>query len=582
MFRIRRPRSVVVAALGIAAVAVFASASPASAHATLESTSPEQGSEVQSSPAGVSLRFSEPVGIGPRAIQVLDAGGRRVDDGSPSHPAGRQDAVQVGLREQLPRGSYTVVWRVVSADSHPIAGTFSFGVAVAAGTTTAVVQEDRAVAVADAGLRGLAYLGAVVLVGGLVFLVVLWPAGLALQRSRVLLAAGWLTSGLAAAGLFLVQGPYGAGVGLGALTDPQLIEGTLESRYGKLMLLRLLVLALAVPPLRRQLARVRTGSGVDLAALGTVFVLTFSLSEHAGQGDLVALAVPADAVHLASACVWIGGLVVLSTALLVPRVAGGLRDLDDVLPAWSRTAMTAVVLLVVTGTFQAWRGLGSWAALTGTTYGQLVLAKVAGLAVLLVLADQGRRWIRRRTSPATVPTSDPPPRQSAAAGGAATVTRVAVDRSPTVESVARLRAGVLGEVGVAAVVLGLTTALVSTVPGVQAYAPPYSATLTATSAEGSTLTVLLDVDSTRAGATTVHLYTYTPQGAVAPYVAAAGRMTTRGDAAGPVRFRFTPTGPGHGTADGVVVPGPGRWTLSIDVQTDASTDYAATTTYEVR
>ena len=514
---------------------------------------------------------------------MSDAAGHRVDDGLPAHPDGRQDSVQVDVRGPLPKGSYTVVWRVVSADSHPIAGTFSFGVAVPAGATAGSLQQDAAVGLADGALRGLGYLGAVLLLGGAFFLVVLWPGGLALQRSRVLLATGWLTSALAAAGLFLVQGPYGAGLGLGALADPQLIGDTLTSRYGKLMLLRLLVLALAVPPLRRLLAHGRTGSGLDLAALGTVFVLTFSLSEHSGQGDLVALAVPADAVHLASACIWIGGLAVLAASLLVPRATPEPAELDRVLPAWSRTAMIAVALLVVTGTFQAWRGVGSWSALTGTTYGQLVLAKVAGLAVMLVLADQGRRWIRRRaaSTPPPMPTRVRGSGGQAHGGGSTTVTAVADRSTAPVNSVSRLRAGVLGELGIAAVVLGLTAALVNTVPGVQAYAPTYSSTLTATSTDGRALTVLLDVDSTRAGATTMHLYTYTAQGAVAPWAAASGRLTT-GDATGPVRFRFTPTGPGHGTATDVVVPGPGRWTLDVDVQTDASTDYAANTTYEVR
>ncbi|HVN11142.1 MAG TPA: copper resistance protein CopC [Kineosporiaceae bacterium] len=568
------------AGLGLAALALVGTALPAEAHATLESTTPQQGGELQASPPTVELRFSEAVGIGPRAVEVLDAAGHRVDDGAPRHPAGSADAVEVGLRGSLPRGSYTVVWHVVSADSHPIAGTFSFGVEVPAGTSAASAEEDAGVTMTDAALRALAYAGAVLLVGGAFFLVVLWPAGLARRRSRRLIEVGWVASAVAAAGLFLVEGPYGAGLGLGSVLDPELLGDTLASRYGKLMLLRLLALAIAVPPLRHLLRRGRP-SAVDLAALGTVFVFTFSLSEHAGQGSLVALSIPADAVHLAAACVWVGGLAVIAVALLGP--AAEEDDADRVLPAWSRTAMTAVALLVVTGTFQAWRGIGSLAALTGTTYGVLVLAKVAGLVVLLVLADQGRRWVRRRTA-APVREARAPAHVGVPAGGPGSGRTPAPDgdRPPPRNSLRRLRASVLGELGVAAVVLAVTTALVNTVPGIQAYAPSYSATLTATSTDGRTLTVLVDVDSTRVGATTLHLYTYTPQGAVAPFVRAQGRLTTSGPDTAPVRFTFTPAGPGHGTAEGVVVPSVGRWSLTVDVLSDAATDYAATAGYEVR
>ena len=40
-------------------------------------------------------------------------------------------------------------------------------------------------------------------------------------------------------------------------------------------------------------------------------------------------------------------------------------------------------------------------------------------------------------------------------------------------------------------------------------------------------------------------------------------------------------GPGHGTADGVVVPGTGTWTLTVQVHTDPTTDYAAATSFQV-
>ena len=272
------------AGFALAAVALVLFAAPASAHATLESTTPEQGSEVTSAPSSVSLRFSEAVGIGARAVEVLDGAGRRVDDGAPRHPDGNGAVVEVAIPGSLPQGSYTVVWRVVSADSHPIAGTFSFGVQVRAGAAPISATDDPAVAAVDAVLRGGAYVGAVLLVGGAFFLVVLWPAGFALRRCRRLLVLGWAASTAAAAGLFVLQGPYGAGVGLSSALDPQLLGDTLATRYGKLMLLRLVVLAFAVPALRRAAASGQVRSNVDLAGLGAVFLLSFSLAEHSGQG----------------------------------------------------------------------------------------------------------------------------------------------------------------------------------------------------------------------------------------------------------------------------------------------------------
>jgi copper transport protein len=125
-------------------------------------------------------------------------------------------------------------------------------------------------------------------------------------------------------------------------------------------------------------------------------------------------------------------------------------------------------------------------------------------------------------------------------------------------------------VGVLVLVLVLTAVLVNSVPGREAYAPSYSATLAATDAQGRGATVLVDVDRTRSGLTTMHLYTYTTVGAVLPFTAAQGRLVERSKRLGPVSFGFDDSGPGHGTALNVVVPTPGEWTLTVRSGADRS------------
>jgi len=584
------------AALGL--LGLVLTAAPASAHATLDSTTPQQGSQISTAPSSVDLTFSEGVGLSPQSVEVLDPHGHRVDKGDPHHPGERSATVTVDLKAGLPNASYAVVWHVVSADSHPIAGTFSFGVGVAAGSAPADAGGNPLMGAMDGLFRGIAYAGAVLLLGGTAFLAWLWPAGVALARPRRLVTAGWLLSVAGAAALFLAQGPYGAGLGLGALSDPALADDTLATEYGKLILLRLVVLAFAAAALRRLAAArgkdIPTARGKDIptsrsavAGLGVVFLLTFSLSEHAGHGDLVPVWAMLDALHLAAASIWVGGLAMLTYAMLRHSTAA---DLAAVLPRWSRLAMVAVATLVVTGTAQAWRQIGSPAALTGTEYGLLVLGKVAGLIVMLVLAEMGRRWVVRNTGTAALPVVQGDaagpvsgPRPSSA--GTDTAAMVAVKDTPVqpVEpSLARLRASVSAEVGIAAVVLALTAVLVNTAPANTAFAPPYSATVVGQGNNGEAITVTLDVDQTKAGLTTMHISTHARDGAVLPFVAVDGSMTEPSTGLGPVNFSFTNAGPGRATASAVVVPAPGTWTLTAQVRTDETTDYSATTTYAVR
>ncbi|WP_311211537.1 MULTISPECIES: copper resistance protein CopC [unclassified Arthrobacter] len=130
MRTIRPLLAAVVAALAFAS-ALLISAAPASAHDVAESTTPANGTAVTQVPASVSITFNNrPLAIGSGV--TVTAGGENWADG-PVEIIDNQ-AVQK-LREGAPGGEYTVVWRVVSSDSHPIEGTFTF--TATAGSTTA-------------------------------------------------------------------------------------------------------------------------------------------------------------------------------------------------------------------------------------------------------------------------------------------------------------------------------------------------------------------------------------------------------------------------------------------------------------
>lgn len=111
-----------IACSGLAVLAVLAFPAAASAHAMLESSSPARGAQVERAPDRVELRFNEPVEIAFGAVRVYDADGGRMDSGPTEHPGGRGEAVAVKLRGGLGDGVYTATYRVISADSHPVAG----------------------------------------------------------------------------------------------------------------------------------------------------------------------------------------------------------------------------------------------------------------------------------------------------------------------------------------------------------------------------------------------------------------------------------------------------------------------------
>ncbi|MGV9694234.1 copper resistance CopC/CopD family protein [Streptomyces sp. NPDC003470] len=397
------PRVRTLVLLLLAAVcALFAAAGPASAHAALTGSDPQQGAVVDRAPAQVSLTFSEAVSLGDDSLRVLDPRGRRVDDGRPAGTSGTTYAVK--LHAGLPDGTYTVAYQVVSADSHPVSGAYTFSVGAPSRTTVAVGGQEAgggAVGLLYGLGRYVSYAGFVVLAGGAAFVLACWPRGSGVRPLQRLVVSGWLALTAATLLLLLLRGSYTGSGKLGDVFDLGLLGEVLQTKSGASLVSRLLLLAAAALFIavlfgaydKRQDEEKRDLT-FGLAAGGTVvaagLAATWALSEHASVGLQAGLAMPVDVVHLLAVAGWLGGLAALIVALYrapsdAPVPASAVRR-------FSRIAFGSVVALVVTGVYQSWRQLGSWSAFTDTRYGQLLLAKIALVAVLVGVAYFSRRW----------------------------------------------------------------------------------------------------------------------------------------------------------------------------------------------
>jgi methionine-rich copper-binding protein CopC len=127
----RGPRLLAAAVTSLAiGVLGVVGATTAQAHNVLRSTDPADGSTVAVAPAQVTLTFDEPALALGTEIEVRGPDGTVVSEGDPV----LVDAtVSQKLGGDLPAGTYTVAWRVTSADGHPITGELTFTATTAAG-----------------------------------------------------------------------------------------------------------------------------------------------------------------------------------------------------------------------------------------------------------------------------------------------------------------------------------------------------------------------------------------------------------------------------------------------------------------
>ncbi|MEU5151058.1 copper resistance protein CopC [Streptomyces yangpuensis] len=393
---------------------LFTVASPATAHAALTASDPTDGAVVAMAPAQVSLSFSEQVAMGDDSIRVLDPQGRRVDTGELRDMcSGNTVRYGTALHSGLPNGTYTVAWQAVSADSHPISGAFTFSIGAPSATEVSLPTTRAGggpVGIAYGIARYAAYAGFTVLVGGAAFVLLCWRRGAAERPLQKLVVRAWVTLTAATLAMLVLRAPY---TGSGRFADAFDLDGlraVLETRTGASLVSRLLLLgaaALFVAVLFGVYARRLQDAGTEedrakdtddltfgLAIGGAVvsggIAATWALSEHASTGIQPGLAMPADILHMLAVATWLGGICALLVAL--HKVPGIERS---AVRRFSRVAFVSVVVLAVTGVYQAWRQTGSWSALTGTEYGRLLLLKVALVAVLLGVASMSRKWTAR-------------------------------------------------------------------------------------------------------------------------------------------------------------------------------------------
>ncbi len=132
--------------LGLTAAVTTLTAGPAAAHDRLLSSDPADGARLETPPAALTLTFNtEPLAIEPQVV-VSDSAGTVVTQGAPVID-GSTATFAVDPAVALGGDTYTVAWRVVSSDGHPIEGTFAF--AVAAQPEAPATEEPAADATTD-------------------------------------------------------------------------------------------------------------------------------------------------------------------------------------------------------------------------------------------------------------------------------------------------------------------------------------------------------------------------------------------------------------------------------------------------
>jgi copper transport protein len=343
----------------------------ASAHAYIVTTQPAMNGSYPSLPASIAVSFDEPVTLpNADALEVVDDTGLRVDRHNAHIDPNDATRVIVDVRQNLPSGIYTVRWRVISADTHVVHGTYQLGVG---GLQLNAIVRDRTLSPFDPSmpaaslLRFLSLLGAILAVGAFALQSLVLRVVQSDDAERVTRRAALVGTALvliAAIPALAVQAAAVSGQLGSALPE------TLGSRWGIALIVRVVSAAALLLVAAYAWRRGAIVGSVAAAAL----LASFSASGHA-VGLANALV---DFVHIVAAAIWIGGVVAL-----VPIIIKQRKLAAALFARFTPVAMVSVAVIVASGIYATVVHIPSFSDFVGTLYGRILLAKIALVAVLL-------------------------------------------------------------------------------------------------------------------------------------------------------------------------------------------------------
>ncbi|HWO53889.1 MAG TPA: copper resistance protein CopC [Paenibacillus cookii] len=381
-----------------------------SAHAYIVKSSPAENEALQKPPAKIDIYFNEPLQKAFHAIKVTDSAGKTVNASESRFPDGENSALEADLQPNLPNGMYAVQWKAVSADGHPIEGTYSFrigeGGSGAAGSETVVSAGWPG---ADLiAVRWLIYISLAFLAGVYFYQLYLLPAGAGIRPpwSRRSLWMMWISIAVFAASFLIslpLQTGIDAGVGWsGVASDPSLLLKMLRiTSFGEVWLVQLLLLAILIG-LAYALPKIKDKDNAYIAGtvaflLVMVLLLAKAFIGHPAASSQKALGIAMDFLHLGAASLWLGSL--LAFGALLPKEAALPSGAEErkqgyfsVIRRFSLWGTVFVILILISGVYASLQNVPTWYSLFHTAYGKILYGKSALLLVMVGCAAMN--WLR--------------------------------------------------------------------------------------------------------------------------------------------------------------------------------------------
>ena len=363
-------------------------------------------------------------------ISMKDANGKQFALGLPQNDPGDPLGVSVPVSQPLPAGRYTIAWRTAGTDGHPSHGTFSFVVltqsappanghvaaavdTIGSGNGTAEPsttgengeESDAASSISNSLARTFSFVGLLVLIGATAFRMLVLPRARVINsdiRARMEQSAavlGVATSVLVIFGAFARV--YLESEMMSAMPGMQTMSMTdmaMHTRWGLALRLEIGAALAALVSFGLAARRFR-GAWLVAGVAAIVLAVTPALAGHAAASPrFTSLMITSDFLHVLGGASWLGNLlcVMLIGVPIALTLEGAERwqTVASLVNAFSPVALASAAVVGASGVIASWVHLEHLSALWQTAYGQVLVLKLALVAITLMIGAYNFRRVQ--------------------------------------------------------------------------------------------------------------------------------------------------------------------------------------------
>ena len=392
---------------------IFLGVAPVSAHNSLDSSNPVEGSTLDVAPATWSLMFKKEVPLASASAEIVGSDGVRIALAPPTYGA-TTNAIVFSLPPNL-TGVNTARWRLVGVDGHVISGRVAFTVNAltapseplatvegAPQSTQTTIQVPQ-LSVDDYFIEPVPELprhvfrfinyGALLILIGLLFVeldIATGVLGLAVAKKTMRIASVLLATS-AVLQMMIFSADLSSTSFLGSIGS---LGAILETTPGSMLIMKSIIGCLiGLISFRRKIEQTIHQTSWLIPGLLFLYLITLAYTGHSRSQRWAIFGVPTDVAHTVAAGVWLGGLLVLLG--IVNQNVSPLQAVQA-LRRFGSAAKISVITLVVTGSFQTLRLHDDpWSILT-SSHGQLLVVKLLAFGGMLIYANFNRSSLEMR------------------------------------------------------------------------------------------------------------------------------------------------------------------------------------------